>query len=186
MALPKLVRSRTSRSGEPAGTLQTSEAIAARLEDVERRIERLRALYESYFAGVERRAPASPRTELNRLMLELQHANIRNAALRFRHQSLAQRFTMLTTYWNRTLREIESGCYRRDLERAYRRLASRGAPLTTSEAAQLGIPASRVQAFVEQQNRRLAIPPKDDGRPAPGSSDGPRDVAAPPGKKTEP
>lgn len=160
MAQPKPGRPRSSRSGEPAGALETSEAIAARLDDVERKMERLRALYESFFCGVERRAPQSPRVELNRLVLELQQLHIRNAALRFRHQSLAQRFTMLTTYWNRTLREIESGSYRRDLERAYRRLASRGAPLTTSEAVQLGIPATRVQAFVEQQNRRLGVPPK--------------------------
>jgi hypothetical protein len=134
--------------------LESSEAISARLDEIERKIERLRALYESFFLGVERRPPEMPRQELNRLMLELQQVPIRNAALRFRFQSFSQRWTLLVTYWNRTLREIESGTYRRDLQKAYRRIAARGDPLTEVEAASLGIPAGRAKAFVAQQNRR--------------------------------
>lgn len=148
------LRTAAPRKPAPGSTLQSSEAIATRLDDVERKIERLRALYESFFLGVERRPPIVPRTELNRLMLELQQVTIRNAALRFRFQSVSQRWTLLVTYWNRTLREIESGTYRRDLQKAYRRTAERGEPLTEAEATALGIPASRAKAFVAQQNRR--------------------------------
>lgn len=140
-------------------TLQSSEAIAARVDDVERKIERLRALYESHFLGVERRPPVVPRQELNRLMLELQQLSIRNAALRFRFQSVSQRWTLLITYWNRTLREIESGTYRRDLQKAYRRIAARGEPMSETEATALGVPPSRAKAFVAQQNRRWVAPP---------------------------
>ena len=140
--------------------MQSSEAIAARLDDLERKVERLRALYESFFLGIERRPPHVPRQELNRLMLETQQVSIRNAALRFRFQSLSQRWTLMTTYWNRTLREIESGTYRRDLQKAYRRLAARGEPLTEDEAATLGIPAGRAKAFVAQQNRRWGSAPE--------------------------
>jgi hypothetical protein len=139
--------------------LQSSEAIAARVDDVERKIERLRALYESHFLGVDRRPPVVPRQELNRLMLELQQVSIRNAALRFRFQSVSQRWTLLVTYWNRTLREIESGTYRRDLQKAYRRIAARGEAMSEEEATALGIPASRAKAFVAQQNRRWIAPP---------------------------
>jgi hypothetical protein len=140
-------------------SLQSSEAIAARLDDLERKLERLRALYESFFLGVERRPPQVPRQELNRLMLETQQLAIRNVALRFRFQALSQRWTLLTTYWNRTLREIESGTYRRDLQKAYRRIAARGEPLTEGEAATLGIPLGRAKAFVAQQNRRWGTEP---------------------------
>jgi hypothetical protein len=143
------------RKPRQGGALESSEAIAAHLEEMERKMERLRALYESFFMGVEKRPPQMPRQELNRLMLELQQVPIRNAALRFRFQSLAQRWSLLTTYWNRTLREIESGTYRRDLQKAYRRIAARGEPLTETEATALGIPAGRAKAFVAQQNRRL-------------------------------
>lgn len=165
------------RQPDPKDALSSSEAIAARLDEVERKIDRLRALYESFFMGSERRPPAVPRRELNRLMLELQQITINNAGLRFRFQSLLQRWTLLTTYWNRTLREIESGTYRRDLERAYRRLASRGEPLTESEAIALGIPTSRARAFVAQQNRRWSI-----GVPA--TADAPRSAAGSPSRST--
>jgi hypothetical protein len=124
------------------------------VEELERKIERLRAQYEAFFLGVDRRPPHVPRQELTRLMLLMQQASIRNAALRFRFQSLSQRWTLLSTYWNRTLREIESGTYRRDMQKAYRRIAARGEPLTEAEAATLGIPAGRAKAFVNQQNRR--------------------------------
>ena len=153
------LRTAAPRKPGVGSTLQSSEAIAARLDDIERKIERLRSLYESYFLGVERRPPVVPRTELNRLMLELQQVAIRNAALRFRFQSVAQRWTLLVTYWNRTLREIESGTYRRDLQKAYRRIAARGEPMTEGEATALGVPSGRAKAFVAQQNRRWVAPP---------------------------
>ena len=176
------------RPADPArAALEASELISARLDDLERRLERLRALYESFFAGIERRPPQVPRTELNRLMLEMQQSLIRNVALRFRFQTLSQRWVLLVTYWNRTLREIETGCYRRDLERAYRRLAARGAPLTTAEATHLGIPANRVASFVERQNRARhdgAIGPAAAApaasSPAPVSAPAPVLASAPP------
>ena len=131
------------------------EAIAERLSEIDRKIERLRSLYESFFSGSERRPPETPRRELNRLMLEMQQVQIRNAGLRFRFQTVSQRWTLFTTYWNRTMREIEAGTFRKDLAKAQRRLAQRGEPLTEGEAQALGIPLSRVKAFVERQNRYL-------------------------------
>jgi hypothetical protein len=144
------------RKPRPEALPDTPEAVAARLDEMERKLERLRALYESFFTGTERQPPLVPRREMNRLVLEMQQAPVRNVALRFRLQTLIQRWTLLTTYWNRTLREIESGTYRRDLAKAFRRLADRGAPLTEDEAVALGIPRRRAQSFVEQQNRRRA------------------------------
>jgi hypothetical protein len=132
------------------------EAIAARLEEMERKIDRLRSMYESFFAGTERRPPNVPRRELNRLILEMQQIQIHNAALRFRFQSLTQKWVLLTTYWNRTLREIETGMYRKDLARVSRRLAEKGAPLSEGEAIALGIPAARARALVARQSGATA------------------------------
>ena len=78
---------------------------------------------------------------------------IGNATMRFRFQSLIQRWVLLTSYWNRTMREIEMGTFRRDLAKAHRHLASRGQALTEEEAVQLGIPTNRVKAFVGRQQR---------------------------------
>ena len=134
------------------------EAITARLEEMERKLDRLRAIYETFFSGVERQPPNAPRRELNRLMLEMQQVQIRNAALRFRFQSLSQKWTLMTTYWNRTLREIEAGTYRKDVAKVSRRLAQKGAPLTEQEAVALGIPASRARALVARQEARSGRP----------------------------
>lgn len=112
---------------------------AARLDELERKLERLRALYESYFMGVERAAPSTARRELNRLMLEGQQSSISNAGLRFRFQSLMQKWVLYTTYWNRVLREIEAGTYRRDVARARRHMAAKGAPLSEEDARAMGL-----------------------------------------------
>jgi hypothetical protein len=136
----------------------STEAISARLEEMERKIDRLRAMYETFFSGVERQPPNAPRRELNRLMLEMQQVQIRNAALRFRFQSLSQRWTLMTTYWNRTMREIENGTYRKDVAKVSRRLAQKGAPLTEQEALALGIPASRARALIARQASRMPAP----------------------------
>jgi hypothetical protein len=136
---------------------------------MERKIDRLRAMYETFFSGVERQPPNAPRRELNRLMLEMQQVQIRNAALRFRFQSLSQRWTLMTTYWNRTMREIENGTYRKDVAKVSRRLAQKGAPLTEQEALALGIPASRARALIARQASRMPVPTADAAPPAPAA-----------------
>lgn len=45
---------------------------------------------------------------------------MRNTGARFRFQTLVQRFTSYQTYWNRILRQMEEGTYRRDVARAQR------------------------------------------------------------------
>jgi len=170
---------------DPAQLPQNSpEAIAARLEEMERKIERLRSMYESFFSGIERQPPNAPRREMNRLMLEMQQVQIRNAALRFRFQSLSQRWTLMITYWNRTLREIEAGTYRKDLAKVSRRLALKGAPLSEQEAIALGIPASRARALVARQAARAAAvappadPPAEAAPGAPGAAPAPAGAAS--------
>jgi hypothetical protein len=149
-------------------TALTPEAIEASLGEIETKLGRLRGTYESFFMGIERQPPHALRRECNRLILDLQQQVINRASLRFRFQSVITRWVMFTTYWNRTLREMESGTYRRDLARAYRHLAERrGRPLKESEAVAMGIPVSRAKAFVAQQNRRSAVaaPPQNEAGP---------------------
>ncbi len=139
---------------QPTGDLPLD--LDARFDDIERRLERLRGLYESFFMGIERTPPAVPRRELNRIFVEMQQETIKNATQRFRFNSLSQRWVLLTTYWNRTLREIEAGTYRRDVEKAQRRLAKKGGELSENDAIALGIPANRVKAFIARQNKLRA------------------------------
>jgi hypothetical protein len=131
----------------------TREGIEARIGEMEKKMDRLRSMYESYFMGMERTPPNTQRHEMNRMMLEMQQVPIGNSSLRFRFQSLSQKWVLQSTYWNRTLREIEAGTYRRDVARTQRHLAERGGVITEDEALALGIPKSRVKAFVARHQR---------------------------------
>ena len=89
----------------------------AELSEAEARLERLRAGYEQYFRGIERREPSNRRKDLERRFQMLRRERPRNTALRFRFQTLMQRYITLRTHWNRICREIENGTYKRDLDR---------------------------------------------------------------------
>ncbi len=144
--------SETVKKG-PAFSFDVSrEGIEARLEEMERKLERMRGLYESFFMGVERTPPNTLRRDLNRQILEMQQVPISNASLRFRYQALTQRWVLLVTYWNRTMREIESGTLSRDLAKARRHMSQKGGSvITVEDALAMGIPASRAKAFVARQ-----------------------------------
>ena len=132
------------------------EALEAHLEQLEKRFERLKTLYESFFAGIEKQMPLVPRREMNRLIVQTQQLNIGKATMRFRFQTLLQRWVTYTAQWNRIQREIEQGTHQRDLARVQRHLAEVGGKLTEAQALAMGIPGARVKVFVERQNRLVA------------------------------
>ena len=91
------------------------------LSDAEIQLSRVKHLYEQWFQGIERIEPQIPRKRFDRTVHALRKEQPRNTALRFRFQTLIQRYTTLQTYWRRIGRQIEEGTYRRDLLRARRR-----------------------------------------------------------------
>lgn len=147
----------------------TREGIEARIGELEMKIDRLRSMYESYFMGMERMPPNAIRRDMNRMMLEMQQVPIGNASLRFRFQALSQKWVLHTTYWNRTMREIEAGTYRRDVARAQRHLAQRGGILTEDEAIAIGIPKNRVRAFIARQQKDSAKKAATESKAAPAA-----------------
>jgi hypothetical protein len=172
------------------------EGIEARLEEMSQKLERMRGLYESFFMGIERSPPDVLRREVNRQILEMQQVPITNASLRFRYHALTQRWVLLITYWNRTLREIEAGTFSRDLAKAKRRMAQKGtSTVTLAEALAMGIPANRAKAFVAHQQAALerqaaatrprtsapgAAPAQVAGSPAHPEAAGPKAAPSPP------
>jgi hypothetical protein len=91
------------------------------LSDAEIQLSRIKHLYEQWFQGIERIEPQIPRKQFDRALHALRKEQPRNTAIRFRFQTLIQRYTTLQTYWRRIGRQIEEGTYRRDLLRARRR-----------------------------------------------------------------
>ncbi len=99
------------------------------LDDLQSRIERTRVLYEQYFMGIEKMEPQVARKDIARTLLHLQQQYIRNTGLRFRFNTMLQKWNIYTTHWNRILREIENGTYTRHVQKAARKAASEGREL---------------------------------------------------------
>jgi hypothetical protein len=87
-------------------------------QKAEEELEALKAKYEQYFLGVERKEPVHWREELRKRILRVKEAFTRNTGLRFRLQSLHARYLSYERLWLRSAREREEGTYRRDLFKA--------------------------------------------------------------------
>ena len=114
----------------------TPDEIDLALSDLTNRMERVRALYEQYFMGIERLEPTIARKELDRRLEALRKTPFQNTARRFKFQTLIQRYTSLQQYWYRTCRDIENGVYRKHLQKAQRRFAAEEQAEATSEQVQ--------------------------------------------------
>jgi hypothetical protein len=94
------------------------DELQTEVHGAEEELEALKARYEMWFLGVERREPARWRDDVKKKILRLKGAFTRNAALRFRIQSLNARYLSYERMWLRSGREKEDGTYRRDVFKA--------------------------------------------------------------------
>ena len=81
-----------------------AEEIDIELQELEARLERLRALYEQYFIGIEKMEPLVPRQDVDRRIYALRKAQIRNTAKRFKLQTIISRYNTFQQYWLRICR----------------------------------------------------------------------------------
>lgn len=100
----------------------STDEIQVQIDELDGRLDRLRALYEQYFAGIERLEPLVPRKDVERRFQALRRIQLKNTAQRFKFQTLWQKYTTYLTYWGRIARQIEEGRYKRDILRAQKRL----------------------------------------------------------------
>ncbi len=134
----------SSSSSQPT-TVDVVELVG----EFDRKLDRLKILYEQYFMGIEKREPTVPLKEVVRIMRELDQQQIRNTGVRFRYRTLVQKFNTYRTYWNRILRAIDNGTYQRDIARLSRNLARRGIAMP-----QLGRTASPADERAARRARR--------------------------------
>lgn len=136
----------------------TPDEIDIALTELTNRMERVRALYEQYFMGIERLEPTIPRKDLDRRLEALRKTPFQNTAKRFKFQTLVQRYTSLQQYWYRTCRDIENGTYRKHMQKAQRRfgpdeaLQEAEVKLTSQERAE-----QRVSAQAETEAQLAAL-----------------------------
>lgn len=161
------------------------------LGDIETRLDRLKALYEQWFQGIERIEPQIPRKEIDRRIALLRREHPRNTALRFRFQQFLQRYTTLANYWQRVARQIEEGTYRRDVMRLReKRIAARGRSGRPSAPPRSDSPRGKiVDAYDDEIESALSVfddamsmsPKAPDTVPSPApTSDRPVSVPASP------
>ena len=88
------------------------------LKELEDAIDDLRHRFEVFFAGLDNIDPSDKRIRIRGLISRLNSMHIKNAGIRFRYQSVLGRFVTMSNYWDRILRQIENGQFKRDLFRA--------------------------------------------------------------------
>ncbi len=91
------------------------------ISDLETSLERLQALYNQYFMGIEKLEPTVQRKAVDRKINLLRRQQVQNTAQRFRLQSQIQKYNTQQTYWRRICRQIEEGTYQRHVMLAKRR-----------------------------------------------------------------
>jgi hypothetical protein len=123
------------------GTQQLpQERLAEDLDEIEEAMTGLQVLYEKYFLGIDRRPPDAQRRQVSEKMRLLKNTLVKNTALKFRIQTLFAKLISFERMWDRTLREIEEGTYKRDVFKAKLRDARRGAAQKPAEAARPSSP----------------------------------------------
>lgn len=103
----------------PRGTQPNPpEKIAEELDELEEAMASLHVVYEKYFLGIDRRPPELERKRVSAKAREMRSLMVRNTALKFRINTLFAKLISFERMWDRTLREIEEGTYKRDLFKA--------------------------------------------------------------------
>lgn len=108
------------------GVDEKKAEVDERLTLLGKQLDRLKVLYEQYFMGIQKVPPNQLHRDVERGVRELTQLKIRNTAMRYRFTTISQKFGSYNTYWRRTMRQIESGKYVRDVNRAVRRARAKG------------------------------------------------------------
>lgn len=134
--------------------------VPALIEEFDRKLERLKILYEQYFIGIEKREPLVPLKDVVRVMHVLDQEQIKNTGHRYRFRMLVQKLNSYKTYWSRTVRAIEAGTYFRDVARVQRSFARKG--ISVARTGRAATAADVERAFADAAKEAAA---REEGRP---------------------
>ena len=106
--------------GSGAGQATVSRATDARdqLMELDNLLVDLKTQYEQYFLGILTLPPDKLYNLVKRKLRELRKFPFKNSRVRFKLVALDRRFQTYDTYWQRVLREKESGVYSKDVFKA--------------------------------------------------------------------
>jgi hypothetical protein len=141
-----------SKSGIDASSIKDLEEA---LDGVDSTLDRLKTLYEQYFLGIQKQAPAYIHSDVERKLRDLTQLNVRNTGLRYRLATLQQKFGSYNSYWRRTLRQIENGTYIRNLAKIGREAARNGADIPEEILA--AMPKRMREQVLRDRDQAIAI-----------------------------
>ena len=141
-----------SKSGQEAASV---EHVGELLDAVDKTLDRLKTLYEQYFLGIQKQAPAFIHSDVERKLRDLTQLNIRNTGLRYRLATLQQKFGSYNSYWRRTLRQIENGTYLRNLAKIGREAARNGTEIPEEILA--AMPKRMREQVLRDRDQALAV-----------------------------
>ncbi|MCY1040464.1 hypothetical protein OV208_03945 [Corallococcus sp. bb12-1] len=172
MPPPDNARSANKGGARPAqDASSSSEAALQECEALEAELAELRHTYEQYFLGMERQAPIRAHEDLKKRMVRLKGAFVRSTSVKFRVQTIHNKFLTYERLWVRTIQEIEAGTYHRDLAKARRRSESAKKPAAAGERRKdvVELPEEisdmEIEEIEELTGRRPINEPKVPGRP---------------------
>ena len=100
--------------------IKGSEDAMQRCNELESELAELRAAYEQYFMGNERFPPLKKHEGFKKQFMKLKSTFVRQTATKFRIESIGQKMLTFERLWERTIKEIEAGTYKRHLFRLKR------------------------------------------------------------------
>lgn len=106
-----------STSPQLAKPIKSNEEISREIAAIDAELAKLRIRFDQHFLGIERKSPIADLEALGRSVRALKSAFLNNTALKFRVETLHQKFKTYEQLWLKTLKEIEEGTYRKDLMR---------------------------------------------------------------------
>lgn len=148
--------------------MKQADPIQQEVEELELKVERLKALYQQFFMGIEKIPPDVIKKEVDRTIWRLRREQLRGTRLQFKFQQIVQRYNTYQNYWARILRQMEKGTYQRDVMRAARRFGA-------SEV--LTIAGRRAQRILRRMDDAASSVPPESG---PRSDDGWDEAPTPP------
>jgi hypothetical protein len=113
-----------TRQGRQRAQKEQEADLETLVTELEQRVDRLRAAYDQYFMGIEKLPPHVIIKDVERRLQDLRKIQIRNTALRFKFQNTLQKYNTYQSYWQRIVRQIEEGTYKRDVRRANERFGT--------------------------------------------------------------
>lgn len=96
-------------------SIRNTEQILKDIQDLTRDIESLRITYEQYFLGLVREEPTKLRDHVKSLIQRNSGVPVQNAAMKFQLQQCVARYNTFSTHWDRILKQIEDGTYKKDV-----------------------------------------------------------------------